>query len=753
MFGISYARSVPVFIDACDLTCEVSKLEDSIVSKNIDVAPEKTDEVIWCIFNSCDAMYNDADKAKLALCRLLLGPVSVPCYCEEWDVNDYMTKRAYSCTGPVIYVYSDHCKCMRMDRSLKYTLMSNYVTTHVFRGLLSLRDWNYSIPSIFCNCMTGTEDRYIATIYPSNKSIYLEYYPYFLCFLSRFISVVEIEECMNDLIIRLGSKLSSRIIIHFKLLFGFKHRPRVINIDRMLWDNFYCLEIQKLWFSVWKHNSVTRGFFNTIFERVETNRNYVLSILRLPANHIAILEHFSPQLFKKHMLYFNIHVTFKKYKKEHIPNSIQYKKNIMCFTEKDVLWKNLFLVFYLYPIPKMKRCGKSDTSVNHYLKVIGRLSINKFRQGTNVFPFRGARAPSGNDEGTVGGDEFSEMTTVNSGRFVVNSFVTNRVINLKATLFRDVSYLPEVPRTMTHSFVMYKHTFKEPACTFSTFVSNNELFYNSLNINIRGPYIDFLYALCVYRLHVNIEDFFLPALVCNSNNSMDIHGIEDHNMLREERNRVYWITNFPCMISTSDRVNIGWFKSGTAIIPRVCGEKLKKVISEELRFINDIPNLYLDADLQLLLTNLEKRNRFQIPFLSKQFVLFLRLLLIIRFGDKGLVHNLMCHLIDRGFFDYGRNIVAHTKLKYVCALIGTRAANNVPKILLGNKKIKLDHLGRNANVLTVLRHMIRCNHKPMPFPIVRIIHKILNYLYHTCASDYLLSELRRMIECVGDGGV
>ena len=340
----------------------------------------------------------------------------------------------------------------------------------------------------------------------------------------------------------------------------------------------------------------------------------------------------------------------------------------------------------------------------------------------------------------IGGMEFAEVTGVSLDRIAVNAFNTNRVINMKAALSSIAASglgvrAPRLPKNMTHSFVMYKHTFKEPACTVSTFVSNDAVYINSLNVNIRGSYPEFLYSLGVYRLHVNIDHFFLPAVVCNSNSSLDVHGLEDQAVIRSERSKVYWTTNFPCMISHTNNVNVGWFKAATAIVPRVSGADLEAILLKELSCIKNMRDVCIDYGLHRVFTQLELRNSYQIPFLAKQLVLFLRACLLKLHGrEKRLqLDRLVFEAAQRGLFDYSKNLTAHTKIKHTCALIGSRLANNVPKILARNKKVKLDHLGRNANVLTVCRHVEA--HK-LPRTRLKVLVEVLGVLQSISGTSH-----------------
>ncbi|APZ76289.1 hypothetical protein MRV_0078 [Murid herpesvirus 3] len=737
-------RSIPVFLEECDLTHEISRDEDFRISQNVSINYDKIDDIIHCLFWApCSPSMTEKDRAKLTLCRLLLGPATIPCSCEEWDVTDYLHECGYNCTGPILFLYKNNCKCRVNGTTFGYSLLKNYCGSHVIRGLLSLYEWNVNIPNLLCQCKIKHMDRYAATVLPKSKSIYLTYYPYFLCFLTKYLSVLEIEECMNNLIIYLGQNISQRVIIHYRLLFGFKKKISPDLVDVSIWDKFYTLEIQKMWLNVYKHNNITKDFFNSIFSKLQANKTEVIQIFKLPASKSPHINRLCISLFKKQLLYFNIKLNLKKNKKDHHANSFTYGKNVYIFDPAHIMWRNLFLVYYGY---KMVRYNPNIEDINkkQYIKSIARLSLRRFRSD-NVF-FKIYKKDVDKDSvSNPGGIHFSEIMSVNYNDITLHAFNTNRVLNCKAALFNDNKTLYTMPKNMTHSFVMYKLTFKEPSCTISTFVSNDNIDTTSLNINVRGSYCDMIYTLLVYRLHVNVKDFFLPVHVCNSNSSMDMHGLENQESIRNRDKRIFWVTNFPCMLSNSATINVGWFKAGTANIPKVSGRELYNVILNELKYITEIPDLIFDKELHNILTIIEKRNVHQIPFLTKQFLIFLRLSMCIKCkASQATIDRYIKGLVNKGIFDYNKNSISNTKIKHACALVGTRLSNNVPKIMSKHKKLKLDHLGRNANSFAVLKFIIIND-------LVKnknIISEILNYIKRTSQSKKIQKEIEWMLKAL-----
>lgn len=804
-------KTVPVWVDSHNLTREISAEEDARLAQPAPVDAERTAELFWTLFRaSPPSSRSDSERAKVVLCRLLLGPVTVPCFCEEWDVDEYMTRCAYNCRGPVLYAHREWCRCSGATgdgRSLKFVVMQGHHATHVFRGLLSLAEWNAHLPGVFCACNVFKSDRYVMAALPGHITLLLNHYPYLLRHICRFLTVPEIDECVSAMVSHLGKQIAARINIHYKILFGIGARlhvsPRAAEANRSM----FFLELQKLWISLDYNNTVTNEFFETVFRAFHEDLGRVMLLLRLPGKTSPIVPRFSTVRFKKQVLYFKLAVKYSKTKKEITDNSFCYRRLVITFGENDVVWRNLFVIYYHRFVASDPGADESEPltvangtaaalengpaagnalaasgrnpptsssasldallkrrarpagpvgtaaastggtsagamGAKHYVRVINRLNLVRFREVMSENVDSGTRpnvcaSPDGSFDfsGTgviarygksrawteryecryepsvrrvVGGREFAEITAVSLNRMTANAFNTNRVINLKAALSRTSRpTLGRSPRNMTHSFVMYKHTFKEPACTVSTFVSNDAAYTNSLNVNIRGTYLEFLYALGVYRLYVAIENFFLPASVCNSNSSLDIHGLEDQTVIRSGRSKVYWTTNFPCMISTTDNINVGWFKAATAIVPKVSGRQLENIMLKELAHISGIREVSLDYGVHRMFTAIETRNSYQVPFLSKQFILFLRTALIKMHGwhRRVSIDHFLFRAVRYGIFDYQKEMVAHTKIKHACALIGTRLSNNVPKILVRNKKVKLDHPGRNANILTLCRHV------------------------------------------------
>ncbi|AKG51596.1 UL87 [Papio ursinus cytomegalovirus] len=758
--------NVPVHVNSYNLTQELSSVEDARFCQTRPVDAERVRAVFGALYRSASPhMREESDRIKLILGRLLLGPVAVPCYCDEWEANDYMVESPQFCAGPLLYVHR-RCHCPNAGRSLAFTVMEGHIATHVFRGLLSLTEWNQHLLDMFCPCGTvSRRDRYSMACLPRHLTLYISDYPYFMVEIGRVLTVSEVDDYVNLMTNYLGDAVTPRLQVHYKLLFGVNVRP-LAPLALSSTCEFFLLELQKMWLAVEYHNEVTADFFGRVFTELHRDRGRVMMALRVPDQTVCHLNHFALGRFKRQVLYFKLSIIYGKYKAGVARNTLCYRRLSLTFGDNDTVWRNMFYVYYeigrgepmsrsrqppqITPPPRWasgaclvaarvppsvaaaaNRRDSTGDRLKRYVCIISRLMFVRYGQlwrrekQQSAFDFTGhtlrqaalehhrqkqlsAQRYAASRRKFIGGMEFSEITGVSLDRVAVNAFNTNRVINMKAALSGRVGCrVNRLPKNMTHSFVMYKHTFKEPACTVSTFVSNDAVYTNSLNVNIRGSYPEFLYSLGVYRLHVNIDHFFLPAVVCNSNSSLDVHGLEDQTVIRSERSKVYWTTNFPCMISHTNNVNVGWFKAATAIVPRVSGSDLENILLQELSCIKSMRDVCIDYGLHRVFTKMELRNSYQIPFLSKQLILFIRACLLKLHGpDKRLyLDRLVFEAVQRGVFDYSKNITAHTKIKHTCALIGSRLANNVPKILARNKKIKLDHLGRNANVLTVCRHL------------------------------------------------
>ncbi|AGE10053.1 protein UL87 [Elephantid betaherpesvirus 1] len=707
--------SVPVCVDSIDLTTEIARSEEKLLtgpSKHVE-DPSYIESLFKNLYLNAPEYLKCQERCFLILKRLLLGPTSVPCAVETWDKMDYMNENPITTQNGTLYVYKKCCKCPN-NCLFNCTVLTNYGTSHVFRGLLSLKKWETDTEPMICFCNRAVPNsEYIAVIFPGEQKITLDMYPHLLNILTRYISICDIDTITNDLIIELGSSLTNRICIHYKFLFNYAYIAKdsftfVPDMDKEV----ILLELNKLIMTV---ECCTNFFFEKIWKRLSGDYDKYVTLLTLDASACPIIQTGTMREIKHLAAMLNVGLSYGKQKI--LKCSLQFQKRFIGFSEDDVIWRNLFLIYFNVNYPHHEETSPVKVPVQSSVKyhiLLQRLLKNKRADEHETIVDRFVCGGMLNKRSTESygtwdrnvemsvPDEFNEVVTIRDDAFCVNAFNTNRVINVRSI---NKKHVTTAPSCLTFNFVTDKYIFKEPACTISTFgTSGNTL--QSLNINMKGSYVEFIYMLNVYRLHTNTFKFLLPATVCNSNSSLDIHGLLNQEVMRSDRNAVFWTTNFPCMITNINKINMGWFKAATAIVPKVHGDELRTVIKKEINFLKTSPSVNFDPFLHNMFVELELRNRCQIPLMNKQLVLTLYICLCMsnKCEISGIQKYLMT-LVSEGVFDYSKNMLAHTKVKHVCAIAGSRVCNNVPKILHNKKKVKLDSFGRNANLLTFFGHL------------------------------------------------
>ncbi|AHC02854.1 protein UL87 [Proboscivirus elephantidbeta5] len=730
--------SVPVCVDSIDLTTEISRSEEKLLTgpgKHVE-DPYYIESLFRNLYLNAPGHLKCQEKCFLILKRLLLGPTSVPCAVETWDKTDYMNENPISTENGTLYVYKKCCKCPN-NCLFNCTVLTNYGTSHVFRGLLSLQKWETETEPMICFCNRAVPNsEYIAVIFPGEQRITLDMYPYLLNILTRYISICDIDTVTNDLIIELGPNLNHRICIHYKFLFNYAYISKdsfcfIPDMDKEV----IIIELNKLVLTV---ECCTNFFFEKIWQRLNEDYDKYVVLLTLDAAACPSIQNGSMREIKHLAAMLNIALTYGKQKT--VKCSLQFQKRFIGFSEEDVIWRNLFSIYFDVSYQRSSdtssplRVPVQSSQKYHVLlqRLLKNMKISVSGGGVNIHHgglvenrfvcsrWEGSAASLYTADMRAGGDietnepresvrmnrivpdEFNEVVTIRDENFCVNAFNTNRVINVRSINRKHVS---TAPSCLTFNFVTDKCIFKEPACTISTFgTSGNTL--QSLNINMKGSYVEFIYMLNVYRLHTNTFKFLLPATVCNSNSSLDIHGLVNQEVMRSNRNAVFWTTNFPCMITNINKINMGWFKAATAIVPKVHGDELRTVIRKEIDFLKTSSVVNFDMFLHNLFVELELRNRCQIPLMNKQLVLTLYICLCMSNKcEVSHIQKYLMTLVSQGVFDYSKNMIAHTKVKHVCAIAGSRVCNNVPKILHNKKKVKLDSFGRNANLLTYFGHL------------------------------------------------
>ncbi|UNP64498.1 hypothetical protein [Saguinine gammaherpesvirus 1] len=296
-------------------------------------------------------------------------------------------------------------------------------------------------------------------------------------------------------------------------------------------------------------------------------------------------------------------------------------------------------------------------------------------------------------------DSFAHRKHVSINNFKMSVFNTNMVINTKLTCFQAISRytsLLMIPR-LVNNFVVKKFSIKEPSSTVSLFYSEDLCQGAAINVNISGSFLNFLATMGTIKCFLPIKTIY-PISIANWNSALDLHGLENQQLVRSGRNDVFWTTNFPSVVSNKRGFNVSWFKAATATISKIHGPVLVDQISNEVGPIVTDKNAQIDPLKNTIFVNLEKRNNCQIQTLHKRFIeCLIECCTFLRLNP----HSIR-HLTQSGIFDFSRRMISHTKSKHECALLGYKRCNLVPKIFNGTKKTRLDELGRNANFRTFI---------------------------------------------------
>lgn len=318
-------------------------------------------------------------------------------------------------------------------------------------------------------------------------------------------------------------------------------------------------------------------------------------------------------------------------------------------------------------------------------------------------------------------ENFAPIKTVSVSNFKINIFNTNMVINTKITCHKkNVTYssILDIPR-LTNNFVISKYSVKEPSFTISVFYSEDMCSGAAININISGGLLNFLFAMGNLKCFLPISNIW-PVSISNWNSTLDLHGLENQEIVRSGRQDVFWTTNFPSAVSSKEGFNVSWFKAATATVSKIHGQHLVSQIHNETTPILTNNQAKINIVKNNIFTTLEFRNKSQIQTLHKRFIeclfeccSFLRL-------D---VHTIR-RATNLGLFNFSKKIISHSKNKHECAIIGYKICNLIPKVLVFNKKIRMDELGRNANFITFIQRF------GMQRPIVkqRVIRHVIRSL-------------------------
>ncbi|AIA62061.1 orf24 [Alcelaphine gammaherpesvirus 2] len=304
-------------------------------------------------------------------------------------------------------------------------------------------------------------------------------------------------------------------------------------------------------------------------------------------------------------------------------------------------------------------------------------------------------------------DSFNAITHISINGFKVNVFNTNMVINTNITCLQTpccYSQIVNVPK-LVNNFVIKKYSVKEPAFTASIFYSEDFNLKAAINVNISGDIINFLLAMNTLKCFLPVTDIF-PASMANWNSTFDIHGLENQHLVRSGRRDVFWTTNFPSVVSSSEGYNVSWFKAATATVSKIHGDSLTKQVQGEIKRLISHRNARISFCKNRLFATLENRNCAQIQAAHKRFLECLyESCSWFRVNTDAVIKLAQC-----GAFDFSKRIIAHSKSRHECALCGYKVCNSIPKVIINHKKTRLDDCGRNANFISYLQrgapHMI-----------------------------------------------
>nr|WOZ69469.1 ORF24 hypothetical protein [Ovine gammaherpesvirus 2] len=297
---------------------------------------------------------------------------------------------------------------------------------------------------------------------------------------------------------------------------------------------------------------------------------------------------------------------------------------------------------------------------------------------------------------------FSPLTHISLNNFKVNVFNTNMVINTNVRCLQTpqgYSQIVNVPK-LINNFVIKKYSVKEPAFTISIFYSEDFNLKAAINVNISGDIINFLYAMNTLKCFLPVTDIF-PASMANWNSTFDVHGLENQHLVRSGRRDVFWTTNFPSVVSSSEGYNVSWFKAATATVSKIHGSSLTKQVQQEVRRVIEHRNARLNYAKNQLFATLEHRNGAQVQAAHKR---FLECLYECCSWTRTNTHALL-ELAQCGVFDFSKRMIAHSKSKHECALSGYKVCNLIPKVMINHKKTRLDDCGRNANFISCLHRI------------------------------------------------
>ncbi|AAO12366.1 unknown [Porcine lymphotropic herpesvirus 2] len=631
-----------------------------------------------------------------AVRRLLLGAVSVPCCYTGQRMNMLVHDKPYSGPGLIIY---DTSYCI-----------SRCITTDCYvNGILSLEESDPIIDSNHENRMV-----YIPTLVNSQIS-----WPFMFRLVSRYINMQQLDECLHFFLKCLPSTLQHICMYNYSFLTLHLRQPSVQKFP-LAKQEF--LEQSRM-FSIitfldsWPSNDCIVKLKHKIYENMQSfpeKLQYLFSLATTQpiairgSNILAYVEAISflfPALSIKHLKKEpeNAHNIIVVLERPHskqwvqIPGTNGIMRIALCMANAEN-------VICDRPLQKrsvsIKPVSMARGLVACFEKMVYAPRDVPFFEQLDLCHFQGIPTPE-----PILKTSFHPIAHISINNFKVNVFNTNMVINTtikcgkRSTIYQNIINIPK----LINNFVIKKFSVKEPSFTVSIFYSSDFSIKAAINVNISGDILNFLFAMNTIKCFLPIEVIY-PASISNWNSTLDLHGLENQNLVRNGRRDVFWTTNFPSVVSSKKGFNVSWFKAATATISRLSGERLVQQVKHETALIVGHKEARINFIKNRTFAILESRTGYQVQAIHKRFLECLyECCSWYRLNTMSIFH-----LSQYGFFDFSKKMIAHSKNKHECALVGYKKCSSIPKLLVNNKKIRIDECGRNANFISYIN---KTNHE------------------------------------------
>ncbi|AAO12328.1 hypothetical protein KM546_gp21 [Porcine lymphotropic herpesvirus 3] len=624
-----------------------------------------------------------------AVRRLLLGAVSVPCCYAGQMKNRTIHGPPYSGPGLIIYDTSYH--------------ISQFISTNCYiNGFLSLEETDCIIDSNHENRML-----YIPTLCNTQIS-----WSFMFRLVARYINMRQLDECVNLFLAGLSKDIQHRCMFNYSFLTLHLRQPSTQRLP--LAKTAYMAECRLFailtFLNSWPTNSCIvdlKEIINKNIQNFPETLQYLFSqTLTQPVtlledhilNYVEGISFLFPSCYIKH---------FKKepdtknptiiiIRKTHVKQWIQFHNsaNIMRIALCMADAKNVVRDKPLKSASHVHSTTTARALVACFEKMQYAPRDGPLFEGLQLNYFQGTYVPESHLKSA-----FHPMSHISVNSFKVNVFNTNMVINTTikcqpyASVYKNIINIPK----LINNFVIKKYSVKEPAFTISIFYSSDFSIKAAINVNISGDVLNFLFAMNTIKCFLPIKIIY-PASISNWNSTLDLHGLENQHLVRNGRKDVFWTTNFPSVVSTKKGFNVSWFKAATATISRLYGEKLVQQVKHETGLIVGHKDARINFMKNRTFTTLESRTGYQVQAIHKR---FLECLYECCSWNRLNIMTLL-HLSQHGLFDFSKKMIAHSKNKHECALVGYKTCNSIPKILINNKKIRVDECGRNANFLSYI---------------------------------------------------